>query len=151
MNNIRDLDILREAFNDDEQPVRLSQSDSMICNSKAFATFKNKKQSDLSFYYSIDNKVDSPLPYTNDSAFMIPQDTRMCVMTNGIMMRGGNGYSCLPDKMSCFTRDTSAFLLDPCPENTFQNHIVCDDDKCCSLRHQMFNNITKRNGVVLQH
>ena len=108
--------------------------------------FKNKKQSDLSFYYQIDNKVSSALPYAN----RVPVDTRVCVMTNGITTRGGNDYSCFPEKMPCFTMDTSEFLMTPCHENTFQNHLVCDENKCCSLRHQMFNNITKRKGIQLE-
>lgn len=62
--------------------------------------------------------------------------------------RGGNAivggaFSPLCDAQAA----KSTFLMPTCPKNSWQNYLVCDEDKCCSMRHQTFMNVTKRSGV----
>ena len=129
--------------------TRLQQSDTMICNTKAFATFYNKKQNDLAFYYGVFNTVPTPwLDIDIDSKLKVSgRDPRECVLSRATMTRGGNAVTCLPERTPCTPErvwNTRDFLMDPCRENTFRNHVVCDAEKCCSMRHQLFMNMTKR-------
>jgi hypothetical protein len=39
------------------------------------------------------------------------------------------------------------FVLQPCKNNTWKNYQTCDSMKCCSKKHQMFDNWTKRGGI----
>lgn len=130
----------------------LEKSDRMICNTRAFNTFSHKKQNDLLFYQTITNPIVSAPFYDVDIENKIKAiDPRLCVLSTSTKVRGGNaiqnecdtkpfvqGY----DNFAPYYLDE--YLLTPCMENTFRNHLVCDEDKCCSLRHQLFMNITKR-------
>ena len=66
--------------------------------------------------------------------------------------RGGNHPGCEIYK-SCPHPEYSKyylgeFLMVPCPKPTYKNYIVCDTDKCCSKRHQLFKNLTKRKDIA---
>jgi hypothetical protein len=128
---------------------KLEQSDAMICNTKAYATFYHKKQNDLSFYQSVFNSTPKPwLDIDTDTLLkMGGRDPRECLLSPAMLSRGGNAVSCRPERLPCGPerfKDTRDFLLDPCPDNTYRNHVVCDAEKCCSVRHQTFMNVTKR-------
>ena len=43
---------------------------------------------------------------------------------------------------------SKGFLLQPCKQNTYVNGLVCDDAKCCSRTHQVFNNLTKQHPTI---
>ncbi len=40
------------------------------------------------------------------------------------------------------------WLLVPCLETTHKNYLKCDDNKCCSIKHQMFKNQTRRKDLT---
>jgi hypothetical protein len=64
--------------------------------------------------------------------------------------RAGNAKECRPlDNMAGYDNINSVpsmneYLMVPCRVNTFRNHLECDQNKCCSVRHQLFMNHTKR-------
>jgi len=125
------------------------KSDSMICNTKAHNTFQHKKQNDLIFYNAISDKIGIPMRDVDSELLLWKgRDPRECSLTSSVTSRGGNAKTCdtnICQGYTCFQPAyLDEFLLEPCKENTFRNHIVCDETKCCSLRHQLFMNITKR-------
>ena len=38
---------------------------------------------------------------------------------------------------------SNRFLITPCGTPTYKNNIRCDEEKCCSKQHQLFDNWTK--------
>ena len=128
-------------------------SDNMICNTKANLTFQHKKQNDLMFYKSIGTSLLSPMrDPTTEFNLLSGKDPRSCNLSKAFTSRGGNSLNCsdtpcksIPQGYDCMKQQNiQEYLLMPCKQNTFRNHIVCDDTKCCSKRHQLFMNITKR-------
>jgi hypothetical protein len=72
-----------------------------------------------------------------------PQDNRLCDM-DVIFYRGQNNRP--PQN---FDMKKNEFLLKYCNCNTYDNGLICDEKKCCSKSHQLFCNMTKRNGQRL--
>lgn len=129
----------------------LDKSDHMICNTKSARTFKHRKENDLMFYAQVNNAYGPPSRnMEHEFSILTGTDPRVCTLTPHIASRGGNLVSKCPDQLfcqgySCFTPYYMPdYLMIPCTENTFRNYVVCDENKCCSLRHQMFMNLTKR-------
>lgn len=124
----------------------LQASDAMICNTRALAWFEHKKSSDISFMYVVNpNLIQYPIhDIDEDSKYRVglgKLETCVAVApdTCDNSLWKCKGYECMPTSDSSF----DDFLMIPCPVNTFDNNIACDEEKCCSKRHQLFMNITK--------
>jgi hypothetical protein len=129
----------------------IEKSDHMICNTKSLLTFEHKKTNDQLFYQQMGNTqrvhlrdVEREYSLLTDSL-----NPKLYVCNNSIDSRGGNAISCdragICQGYNCYNAyHMNDYLLIPCKENTFVNYVDCDNNKCCSVRHQMFMNITKR-------
>lgn len=130
---------------------RIEQSDYILCKNIQNLHFKHKRESDLP-YMSLLSK---PLPccirdvseeyqmWTDSYATRNPYCNESIVTRGGNNKKGGKtqvcrGYECLKGPYS------HNFLLTPCTQNTFQNYLVEDNNKICSVNHQLFNNMTRR-------
>jgi hypothetical protein len=138
----------------DAHENNIEKSDNILCNNTRYYDFYNKKQNDLALCWQLngcslpaDKNIDFETRLWRGSS----DDCRYGVMWT----RGGNAKdpSCKKkhtqiDVLAGYDNYTSSslndYLLIPCKQNTFRNYISCDDNKCCSIRHQMFMNLTKR-------
>lgn len=130
--------------------VLANDSDSMMCSSYADLVFHHKKDNDGIFLNHMTTTVPLCVRSVCDEYYLWTDslNSRKYECTSAIMTRGGNytckeknimtGYNAFPNKVP------NDFLLVPCPSNTFRNHVDCDENKCCSVNHQLFNNWTKR-------
>ena len=84
-----------------------------------------------------------------DSKLYSSQNDYDCVLL--AKTRGGNAKdnNCTLDDRSYIGYDNfnsyslQEYLLVPCKQSTYRNEHTCDITKCCSAKHQLFNNITK--------
>lgn len=128
----------------------MEHSDFMLCNSYAALVYDHKRANDEVFTNIIcrDRPVCVRDIDKESRLWMETKNSRVKTCTDDIMNRGGNatfptahinaGFSAWPDV------NANDFLLNPCRENTWKNHLHADDEKLCSIKHQMFMNITKR-------
>lgn len=135
------------------QADRLEHSDKMICNSVAFNTFKWRKQNDLIFYKQMDMPQNSYLMDRCVEDNMRREHGRVCEVSKRIVERGGNSTNCEPEHFAKGFQNyngyhLSEFMMTPCPENTWKNGLVQDNDKICTQRHQFFMNVTKRKDFT---
>ncbi len=127
-------------------------SDEFLCNHIQNLQFKHKAENDKAFMYAfpwtmphIVRDVDCEYKLLTEA-----YGTRKATCDESIKTRGYNftkpmnhGNSCSGN--DCFDKKYSCdFLLDPCKTTGPQTHLVQDDKKICSIRHQLFNNVTKR-------
>lgn len=131
-----------------------SKSDYMLFTNISDLQFKDKRTNDLQFIYQMSRTAPRCMIdrgdelkffkdiYANKIPFCNP-----CTDT-----RGGNYPGCerqrscpKPEYSKYYMQD---FLLVPCPKPTHKNYLVCDEDHCCSKRHQLFKNITKRKDIT---
>lgn len=134
----------------------IEKSDSMICNNRTELAFKynrmNERLAMQQFRGTLPVEVRS---IDGESAYWRGMSTRT-YCNDLINSRGTNANKPCIDKTPCSGYDCytpfhlSDFTLIPCKENTFRNFIDCDDSKCCSVHHQLFMNLTKRNGIEMQ-
>lgn len=129
---------------------RLQQSDIILCNNIENLQFSHKRENDLSYMYKLSQTMPNKIRNVAHEYQMWTQSfkTRVADCTNDILKRGGNnvvpsltqcaGYECFKP---CYAKE---FQTIPCKNNTFRNHLVNDDNKVCTLSHQLFNNVTKR-------
>lgn len=129
----------------------IEKYDGMICNTKANMTFSHKKDNDNIFYQVMGNTQPTSIRDVQREFSMQTNSlsSRQYVCTPSIDTRGGNSVSCAPRVMyqgyeNYNTYAMADYLLTPCKTNTFKNHISCDDTNCCSVHHQLFNNLTKK-------
>lgn len=124
------------------------KSDIMICNN----VLERRCMNDTAQYRAFLQQLGKTQPVTlrdvdRETGFLQGQSTRT-FCNEATNTRGGNAVPCKDSACigyKCYTPyHMHDWLLTPCVDNTFRNHIECDDDKCCSIRHQMFMNITKR-------
>lgn len=129
----------------------LKQSDYILCKNIQDLQFKHKRENDVKFMSLLSKPLPCCIRDVNEE-YKIWTDTfktRTPNCSEIIATRGGNnkksgvdkqcgGYECYQGKYN------NNFLLLPCKENTFQNYLVEDNEKICSVSHQMFNNMTKR-------
>lgn len=127
-------------------PKVFAQSDAILCKNIEFLQFQHKKETDLMLMNSF-----SPFAHCGirdvGKEYKLWTDTfgtKTATCDENIMTRGGNNHGYYGGFNPDIKNKNCEFLLDPCPQNTFKNHLVGDDKKICSLRHQTFNNITKR-------
>lgn len=129
----------------------IDKSDSMICNTKALMTFNHKKENDILFYNQMGNVQPTQLRDFDAEyeLFTNTMNPRLYTCNPYVDARGGNAFQA-PERTMCQgyqcynSYHMQENLLVPCKENTFQNYVDCDNDKCCSVRHQLFMNVTKR-------
>lgn len=130
----------------------LEKSDIMVCNTKANLTWKHKKENDMIFFKQMGGTVPTKIRNVEAEFFLKTCDNnpRKYVCNDNINTRGGNAIVSCPDLSicqgyNCFTDNhMGEYLMIPCKTNTYRNYIECDNDKCCSVHHQMFDNMTKR-------
>ena len=128
------------------------QSDEFLCYHIQNLQFKHKTENDKAFMHAfpwslphVVRDVDCEFKLLTES-----YGTRKASCDDAIRTRGYNvtkpltdgkkcvGYDCFDKKYSC------DFLLDPCQTTGPPTHLVQDEKKICSMRHQLFNNVTKR-------
>lgn len=132
----------------------LTMSDNILCTNMKYHDFYEKKKNDLAFCWQMNGCV---LPEEK----VIDRETRLWRGSKGAdcsldlyKTRAGNSKSpyCNDGKYDMPAQGydnynnyaLKDYLLIPCMQNTFRNHLSCDDKKCCSVRHQLFMNMTKR-------
>jgi hypothetical protein len=131
----------------------LQNSDYMLYTNISDLQLKDKRQNDLSYIYQMSRTQPRCLIDRGDELkfFADNYKNKTTICNDCITNRGGNGVVCNTDKScpkpiydSYFIKD---FLLVPCPKPTYKNYGVCNEDKCCSKRHQLFKNVTKRKDI----
>lgn len=78
--------------------------------------------------------------FANENAVLFSTDNRSCDK-NVIMYRGMNNKPPVD-----FDKKKTDFLIPHCDCNTYNNVVICDKKKCCQKSHQLFCNMTRRNG-----
>lgn len=131
----------------------LEKSDIMQCNTKANNMYKYRKENDSLFLQRMNNTQPSQLRNFDEefALFTDSIDPKKYICNEAINSRGGNAVFCAKKGQALvggYENYTSYHLNDylmvPCKQNTWRNHIECDKDKCCSILHQMYDNVTKR-------
>lgn len=123
-----------------QHPHQIRSQQFMCCQERCLAkkqAFENEKMFQLGL--SIPH-------YKPDSFYMLYdalESNRQLLCSVDIEDRGGNNV--VPQKADL---RSPGFLVQPCPNNTFMNHLVCDENKCCSKQHQLFNNWTNPKGTM---
>jgi hypothetical protein len=132
----------------------IDKSTFMLYNTISELQFADKKRNDLAFLYQMGQTVPRCLMDRGKEhgLFLDHYRTKMPLCNECIENRGGNELGCEPVR-SCPHPEYSKyymneFLLVPCPKPTYRNHGVCGEEKCCSKRHQLFKNWTKRKDLV---
>ena len=132
------------------------RSDYMIYTKIAELQLKDKRINDISYIYQMSRTIPRCLIDRGDELFLFKDiyknKTPFC--NNCTDTRGGNYPGCEPQRNCPKPEYTqyymNEFLLTPCPKPTHKNYLVCDQTncgKCCSKRHQLFGNITKRKDI----
>lgn len=127
-------------------PTILQQSDAMLCRNVENLQFKHKRETDVSLMNTFRPAVPCRIRDVQQEYKLWTETfgTRPATCDEMIMTRGGNNHGYHGGFNPELKNKNCEFLMDPCSQNTFKNHLVEDDVKTCTLRHQMFNNITKR-------
>jgi hypothetical protein len=127
-------------------PELLIQSDNILCRNIEYLQFQHKKETDIQLMHSFKPAVPCGIrDVVRESKLWTDTfGTKIATCDEVIMTRGGNNHGYIKGFNPDVKNKTCEFLLDPCPQNTFKNYLVSDDKKTCSLKHQTFNNITKR-------
>lgn len=102
----------------------------------------NYRQQNLDNYIEnmyVPNYYKCSKDFTLETRVLFPVDTRKCDKEI-YQYRGRNNQHTEIDKRK------NNFLIPHCECNTYDNRLVCDGKKCCSKSHQLFMNLTKRNG-----
>ena len=132
----------------------LDSSDFMLATNIYELQFKDKRQNDLSYIYQMSRTQPRCLiDRGNELAFLSDNyKNKNANCSECVLDRGGNMPTNSIDRPCPKPEYTkfylNEFLLVPCPKPTYKNYIVCDEDKCCSKRHQLFKNITKRKDIT---
>lgn len=135
----------------------IERSDFLMYNKIIELQFKDKKQNDLSFIYQMSSPAPRCMIDRGDELKFFKEiyKNKIPFCNQCTADRGGNHPGCEIQR-SCPKPEYSRyymneFLLTPCPKPTYKNYVVCDQTecgKCCSKRHQLFNNVTKRKDIT---
>lgn len=114
--------------------------DDIICQNyvNMNKTYKYTNSQMCSEYLFVPEYYKCNKDFTNENKVIFPEEPKLCDR-NIVQYRGQNNKA--PVNID---KRKNEFLIPFCNKNTYKNHIVCDDDKCCSKSHQLFMNITKR-------
>lgn len=133
----------------------IEKSDSMICNNFVERRCKYNAMNQRAFLQHMGQPQPTQLrDIVQESEAWRGMSTRT-YCDSLINVRGKNALVPCIDKRPCMGYECYTpfhlhdYALIPCKVNTFRNHLVCDGEKCCSLRHQLFMNVTKRHGTEL--
>ncbi len=114
-------------------------SDEMMCkNYKSLDS--SYKQNNHNMYQEFSYVPDVYKCFKNicdETTLYWPLENRLCDR-EVILYRGQN------NKAPVNIEKKKNFLIPYCDCNTYRNHVVCNDSKCCSQSHQLFMNLTKR-------
>lgn len=134
-------------------PNNIIKSDSMICNNVAYNQFHWRKGNDLMFYHKMNAPQNMYMMDRCEEDNMRRGFSRVCEVSKRMFERGGNSTECEPKHFAKGFQNYNKYHLNewmmaPCPENTWMNYLVSDDEKTCTKRHQIFMNVTKRKGII---
>jgi len=125
-------------------------SDAILCNNLRYHDYLHKKGNDRAFCWQM-NACYLPAKKPVDVETRLWKKEKGAMCGDIMNVRAGNARDCQPTPKTTVGYDNMAspmsmndYLMVPCRENTFRNHLECDTKKCCSVRHQMFMNHTKR-------
>ena len=133
-------------------PEDIHKSDKMICNHIAYNQFQWRKDNDLIFYHRMGAPQNSDLMDRCAEDKMRMGFSRACEVSQRMFERGGNSTNCEPKHfakgfLNYNKYHLNEWMMAPCPENTWRNYLVSDNEKTCSKKHQVFMNVTKRSGI----
>jgi hypothetical protein len=132
--------------------MEAQQSVTISCNTRALLGFQHTKFNDAMLMQRFMSTAPTQIREVDEELKLQKEIYRAkeYLCTPMIQARGGNALACTDDSMlkqgyqNYSPYHMSEFLLIPCKQNTYRNYVDCDEDKCCSIQHQMFNNMTKR-------
>ena len=148
----------------------LDKSDHMLYTNISELQFKDKRTNDLQYIYQMSQSINNCRIDRGDELKLFKDiyENKVAICNSCTDTRGGNYVGCEPS-LPCYTYNNAykeiqnletrpeyskyylnEFLLTPCPKPTYKNYIVCGEDRCCSKRHQLFNNMTKRRDITGQ-
>ncbi len=132
--------------------MEYEQSDHISCNTRAYLGWNHTRMNDEIFLRNIRGTGQSRIRDVEEESKLQKEifKSKEYLCTPMINQRGGNAMPCAGDDRlkqgyNNFTAyHLSEYLMVPCKKNTFRNFVDCDEDRCCSVSHQLFNNMTKR-------
>jgi hypothetical protein len=116
----------------------LVNSDRMLCTNNAYLHYKDEFYNNSIFMRQMQN---------GGAAGVCASQSKIINAENALKIKPS---SRLADNVSCTPRESAPFkctddlLLVPSRKNTYQNYIICDNNKICSKSHQILNNMTRR-------
>jgi hypothetical protein len=126
-------------------------SDAILCNNLTYHDYLHRKDNDRAFCWRMNGCIlPDKKPIDVESHLWKKEKEAMCGEIMNIRAGNAKDYICPhPTATVGYDNMSSApnmndYLMVPCRINTYRNYIACDDKKCCSIRHQMFMNHTKR-------
>lgn len=129
----------------------LEKSDVIACKARAYNIYKHRKENDIMFLQQFANPQPVGIRDIRDEFSLLTAalDPRKYICNDMILSRGGNADYCDKEPFcqgyKCYSQyHLNEFLMTPCKYNTWRNYVDCDDTKCCSVHHQMYDNWTKR-------
>ena len=126
----------------------MEYSDAMLYTNISDLQFKDKKQNDSQYMYQMSQTIPKCLMDCEKEHALQTTNYKSKMPTCISEDRGGNNITCATQRTCPHPEYSkyylSEFLLVPCPKPTHQNYVVCDEAQCCSKRHQLFKNLTKR-------
>lgn len=144
---------VRRAYDDPEDALKMS--DNIVCNNLNYFDFYHRKGNDHAFCWQMQGCM-LPGEKAFDKETHLWRGKKEDDCTIGLFeTRGGNAKAMTCEKSlinieqaagydNYNANSLTEYLMVPCRQNTFRNYLNCDDKKCCSIRHQMFMNHTKR-------
>lgn len=140
---------------DEPEGTSIKMSDNILCNNLNYFDFYQAKDNNQAFCWQMQGCV-LPGDKMIDSETHLWRGKKEDDCTIGLFeTRGGNAKDPTCGKKvnkidvaagydNYTANSLENYLLVPCKQNTFRNYVNCDQNKCCSIRHQMFMNLTKR-------
>jgi hypothetical protein len=131
---------------------RMLQSDMMLCTNIENLHFRHKYETDVPYMHLLSKPIPCCIRNVKEEYKLLTENygTRKATCDESVLTRGGNNKPMSIYKNTKVGYDyfntplNSELLMIPCKNNTFQNYLVQDNKKICSVSHQLFNNITKR-------
>jgi hypothetical protein len=127
------------------------KSDSIVCNSWLDNNYKFKSFNDRLFLQQMMQTPPSELKKIDLETDLLTTQHKgkQYTCNRGTETRGDNARNCeylqLVEEFGRYTRyNMQGYLLLPCSIPNYRNHLICGSKECCSNRHQIFDNMTKR-------
>lgn len=124
----------------------MEQSDYILYHNISDLQFKDKRTNDLFFKYQMSQSLPRCfIDREKEHQFWLDNYKSKIPTCNDLNNCNKEPLRPCPEYSKYFLNE---FLLFPCPKPTHKNYLVCDKEKCCSQRHQLFKNITKRKDLT---